>query len=386
MNGNKNITIAYICDTNYLLDSRPQKEVNSLLNNGYNVSFIGWDRSQNGRLKKDTFSLNDNQLLITKICSKGKFGGSVKEMLFALIKYEFKLLYWLIKNRHKYDVIHACNFNTGYIANKCARLLKKKLIYDIYDFYVDSHPYTSKNKFIHNLIRNMDINVINKADTTIICSEKRKEQIKGASPKKLIVLHNTPPKYSVNVIENYTIKGNDKVKIAYVGSITCERPIRELADIVSKNSSLELHCGGFGPDAKYIEEIAERNNNIFFYGEMTYAATLYLESQCDILPALYDPKIANHQYAAPNKFYEALMLGKPLIMIKNTGMDDMVTKYDIGEVTENTIEGIENAILRLIDRRSEWDAIGSRMKLLYDEKFSWDEMERRLIALYDDID
>ena len=34
------------------------------------------------------------------------------------------------------------------------------------------------------------------------------------------------------------------------------------------------------------------------------------------MTAIYDPNISNHYYAAPNKFYEALMLGKPLIMVK----------------------------------------------------------------------
>ena len=53
------------------------------------------------------------------------------------------------------------------------------------------------------------------------------------------------------------------------------------------------------------------------YGKLQYSQTLALESQCDIRVATYDPSIRNHKYSAPNKFYESLMLGKPIIMAKD---------------------------------------------------------------------
>lgn len=54
---------------------------------------------------------------------------------------------------------------------------------------------------------------------------------------------------------------------------------------------------------------------IFFYGKILYYETLKLESSCDIMADLYDPSNPDNYYAALNKFYEALMLGKPLILV-----------------------------------------------------------------------
>ena len=112
---------------------------------------------------------------------------------------------------------------------------------------------------------------------------------------------------------------------------------------------------------------------------------MQLEAACDIIPAIYDPDVPNHQYAAPNKFYEALMLGKPLIMVQNTGMDHFVRQYDLGEIIEYSSESLTRALIELSERKSEFAEIFARMKKLYDEQFSWDEMERRLIVLYKNL-
>ncbi len=101
------------------------------------------------------------------------------------------------------------------------------------------------------------------------------------------------------------------------------------------------------------------------------------------MTAIYDPAVGNHYYAAPNKFYEALMLGKPVIMVKNTGMSEVVANNNIGEVIDFNTESLKAAIENLIRRRSQWQDISNKMKKnLYKNDFSWNEMERRLIGIY----
>ena len=79
-------------------------------------------------------------------------------------------------------------------------------------------------------------------------------------------------------------------------------------------------------------------------------------------------------YAAPNKFYEALALGKPLVMFHNTGMDGIVEAQDIGAVCEATEEGLLEAFRTLIARKSKWDRMGKSMRELFESDYSWDIM------------
>ena len=98
--------------------------------------------------------------------------------------------------------------------------------------------------------------------------------------------------------------------------------------------------------------------------------------------AIYDPRVTNHRYASPNKLYEAMMLGKPIIVCENTGIDELIKKKKIGEVIEFSEEGFADGINRIIERKEEWPKIEKEMKRLFENEYSWEIMEERLIDLY----
>src|SRR5699024_3494791 len=134
--------------------------------------------------------------------------------------------------------------------------------------------------------------------------------------ENIIYVHNTPQYQEFPSKEEN--KTNSKMKIAYIGILGEGRMIHELLDIVSRNNIYELHIGGFGQLEDVVRKYSNKYPNIIYYGKTSYEKTMLIESKCDILTALYDPSVKNHKYAAPNKFYESLMLGKPVIMIENT--------------------------------------------------------------------
>ena len=153
-----------------------------------------------------------------------------------------------------------------------------------------------------------------------------------------------------------------------------------------QNPNLEFHVGGFGSMDSFFNDMAEKWDNISFYGRLSYDQTLSLENECDIMLAIYDPTIANHRFAAPNKFYESLMLGKPVIMVRGTGMSQIVEDNDIGVLIDYSKEGFIDGVNRLIDRKDDWASMGERMKAIYRNQYCWDEMERRLVQLYTELE
>lgn len=379
--------IAYICDSNFKLDSRPQKEVSTLLKKGYEVIILDWDRTKEGAVEQEVYQVDGLPITINNVCIKGENGGTLKSMALIMLKYEWTLIKWLISKRKNYDLIYACNFNTAFFSWKLSRIFKKKFVYDIFDYYVDSHSYTREGSRFRIVIEKADAKIINSADAVIICSEKRKEQIKNTSPKLLEVIHNSPESIVVgaeNRLNKYKFSVN-KVKIAYVGYIEPGRPVKWLADIVAADNRMEFHCAGYGPDADLISNLAKKVKNVFFYGQVSYEEAINIEKNCDLIPALYNPTLKNHMYAAPNKFYEALMLGKPTLMIHNTGMDELVEKYELGGVCECNITSIKDALDNLIQNKDKWGEMGARGNQLYKERYSWSVMEKKLIYTIDKI-
>lgn len=373
--------IVYIRSNPVSPDSRVEKEVNSLIQNGHLVQIIAWDRAATYKEKKTELVLKDTVCEITRFGIEASFGGGFKKNSKALVLFQLAIRDWLIKHQLEYDVIHACDFDTAYTANKLARKLNKPIVYDIFDYYVDAFSVPKK---LRKLIEKADIKTINQASHTIICTEERKKQIAFSHPQKLTVIHNTP--HECPVCPNYYKVNKEKLSIAYIGTLLEGRLIRELVAIVSENNAFELHIGGFGPLEDYVLEASQRSQNIYYYGKLPYERTLQLERHCDIVTALYDPSEVNHRYAAPNKFYEGLMLGKPLIMAKNTGLDSIVSSQGFGKVIEFTKADLQEALRQLSTEKQTFPVVSEKMKAYYHTHFSWREMEKRLLSLYNSME
>lgn len=356
-------------------DPRVEKEVDSLIKNNWHVQIVAWDRDRKYK-EKVQFLKRTQAIKITRFGIPATFGGGFKKNLFPLLRFQIKLFQWLLQHKNTYDIIHACDFDTAFIGTICGKLLHKKVIYDMFDSV--TAPFHGP-AMIGKVVEKIDIALLNRVDAVIICTEKRKGQIANASPKKIEVIYNTPLPMPLN--HDFHLN-KEKVKIVYVGILAKERLIKELVEIVKANGNYELHIGGFGEYADELAELAQKYDNILYYGKIPYDKTLALENSCDIMTAIYDPKVSNHYYAAPNKFYEALMLGKPLIMVKNTGMSEVVAAHNLGELIDYNQHSLQQAIEKLIERKKEWPEISRKMKLLYEDHYSWSEMEKRIITLY----
>lgn len=360
-------------------DPRVEKEIRCMSAIMDSILVLCWDRNSDISTIEIN-KMNYCNIRYERIGIKSIFGGGIKKNLIPLLKFQINLFLCLLKNRKQYDIIHACDFDTAFIAVLVKVLLRKKLVYDIFDYYVDAFNVPKRLK---SLISYLDDFVMEHADKIIICLENRIEQIKKRPNPDIVVIHNTPERKLIKVNK---VNKTNKVKLVYVGVLQKGRLLEEMLDIAINDSELELHIAGFGILSDKIENIARNNENIKFYGKVSYDKTLELEANCDIITAIYDPSIPNHRYAAPNKFYEALMLGKPLIVVENTGIDKIVNKYKIGSVITYSREGLEEGIKSIIHERDRWPEIAKKMERLYYEQYSWDIMKVRLIRLYKEIE
>ena len=220
----------------------------------------------------------------------------------------------------------------------------------------------------------------------MICTEERKAQIQNSTPKRLEIIHNTPNHSDGNEAEYFELKESKaEVKIAYVGTQCRGRCIEEMIDAIMRDERFELHIGGYGPLDDVIREADQQCERIHYYGKLPYDQTLSLEQQCDLMVALYDPEIPNHRYCAPNKLYEALMLGKPLLMCENTGWDTLFQEEMIGYLIPYSREGIAQGLNKLYAVKDQWPAMSEAGKRLYQQRYSWETMKHRIRKIYTEI-
>ena len=364
-------------------DPRVEKEIASLVHNGYDVKLLCWNRCRSTKLR----------CLITKsfdICSrvvfnwKGSYGGGLKNLL-GIIMFNSFLFFYLIVNLRAYDAIHAADLDTVLPALLIKIVFKKTVVYDVYDFYVDAFTVP---RLLKSLVKSIDLFTLSSVDSVVLPCEARLAQIKGSSPKNIVYIHNSPPSLSDTYsVEISCPKPTFEVCITYVGNLQDHRLLLELLDLFKCRPSWRLIAAGFGKYHDNFAEASREYSNIDFYGKVSYIDSLRLSSEADILVATYSPSIPNHAYSSPNKLYEAMMLSKPLIVCENTSVDLVVIENKIGFVCNYNIQSLEEAInkflsLSLRDKIS----IGQRANLLFHREYSWSIMEARMLGMYNQLE
>jgi len=96
--------------------------------------------------------------------------------------------------------------------------------------------------------------------------------------------------------------------------------------------------------------------------------------------ATYDPNIPNHKYSAPNKIYEAMSLGKPIIVCKNTGIDKLIIENKLGYAIDYSSKEFKKTLKNI--KSQDLKDISKNAKKLYNEKYNWKKMEEVLIDIY----
>lgn len=355
------------------------------LSKEHEVFLLGWNREASGSdVINEKHKIHDKEFDFHLIPEPALYGGGMKSILGPMRKFWKRAYKWLAENHERYDAVHVVNFDTAQPAFKAAKRFRKKIVYDIFDYYSDSY---NAPKIVKSCIRNLENNYIGKADITIICSDERKHQISGSDPKKLIVVENTPE--DIEVRDDFELApGSDpsKPKVVYAGMLVFDRFLKETSEVISTRPDIEWHVAGYGVLRPYIELMASEYDNIFYYGPLPYDDILALEKKCDIMTALQDPSVPNNRYSAPNKFYEALMLGKPLIMGRNGTIYNQIRIHGIGDVIEVIDADVKKEIAGSLDKvllmRDRWESMGATARALYERDYPWSKSEKNLLDGY----
>ena len=92
-----------------------------------------------------------------------------------------------------------------------------------------------------------------------------------------------------------------------------------------------------------------------------------MENAADIVFAMYCKIKSNHIYAAPNKYYEAMLLGKPLITTKGTLPGKKVESNGTGWAVEEDVEALKSLLGGL--KKDEIKEKGKKALRLWKEKY-----------------
>jgi glycosyltransferase involved in cell wall biosynthesis len=358
-------------------DPNVLKIAHVLAKNGIETKLLIWDR--NG--KNEDALLNKISIRYFRMAAPYDKATVVFCLPFWWL-YEF---FFLLKNADRDTVIHACDLDTLWPAIFVKILKRIRLNYTIYDFYADNLPNKTPRIF-RDFIAFIEKKGLQFAHTVFLVDESRLAQIKEAKFNNIVYIYNTPEDvHRDNYPEPRTDRG--EMIIFYAGVLHESRGLLQIIQAVESIKNVKFIIAGNGPKQHLFDKpdpsIAEK---IQYIGWIPYNEVINYTLNSDCIIALYDPVIPNNHYASPNKLFEAMMCGKPIIVNDGTSMADTVRKENCGLIVLYAdIIAIKHAILTLKEDPEKCRQFGVNGRNAYERKYSWKIMEGRILAAYQKI-
>lgn len=236
-------------------------------------------------------------------------------------------------------------------------LPSKSYIYEIGDF-----AYLGLNKIVRNLIQFIDLKMIRKSLLTVLASKGflnyMKEKTKKISENKILVIPNKMPaeiqKYdrSIDLLNN-----TESLRFGFVGVLRYPKTVGRFIKIIGEKypqHSFIFHGDG-GWKSKYLE-LCSKYKNLEYGGAFKNPDDLEkIYNTFDIHVACYNIEGINQRLAEPNKLYESIYFGKPLIASQNSFFGEKVADLGVGfnldaRINDNIISFIDNLTLKQINQ------------------------------------
>jgi len=347
-------------------DVRIGKVCRSLSRMGYDAHFIGWDRRPKERKNPD-LGLTQTHILSLQT----QFGRAT-----VLTTLRFWLHVCVHLARLRPEIVCCVNEEHAFLVLPLRRIFFRHLVCDVFDALVDRH---SEAIWLYRIaFRIVSFLSRSRADRLIATDQQRFERF-GPYRKKCFVIENFPedpgPELSRAKVEG-------PIKIYVGGSLFKQRGLEQVLDVADQLGDLEIVSAGWLLDA-YARDIFVKHARVKHHGIVTARRSLELAAQCDAVLAFYEPVSLNNRMASPNKVYDAMSVGRPVIINLAAGVSQWIVDNQLGmRCRYNDLESLKKIVRSLPARRENLAERAAAARKLLSNGYTWERMEERLKALY----
>jgi len=373
------VRVVSIVLNNFKNDSRVLKEAISLKRNAYDVKVLA--------LFEEPYLEHEEVSGIDVHRIKLKSRGWSKKKYIQVFKY-VEFIFRVIKQYRKADIFHCNDLNTLPIGVIVKLFLNRgtKIVYD-------AHEYETEVNGVHGIEKKLKIwlerILIKSADKVITVSDSIANEYHRlySIPKPALVL-NCPP-YTEVVKQDLFRKElgikQEQFIFLYQGGLSIGRGIEILLEAFASLDSdkMVIVFMGYGPLQENIQKYVDEFSNIFFREAVSPNVLLSYTASADYGILFYEDTCLNHRFCSPNKMFEYLMAGIPVLISNLFEMRRLVEAHGLGIVAEkNTVQGFLAAVYQSLEQDNKKIAtnVHEVRKI-----FNWEAQEKVLLDVYSEL-
>ena len=357
--------------------TRVIRQANALAENDFYISVLHWERMMDTEHNDKVIASLDYADKVIPFERKCEYGRGIHSVFDRLLWSVFVFRTVLRENP---KVVHAVDFDSAFPAYFACFLKKIDFVYDIADF-IETFD-SNIPRFIRKFVRSASERIIKFSKAIILPDQNRLINIQQEYHHKVVIVNNAP---AININElplDLNIVDETRTNVFYYGAFSEDRAIRHILT-TSKDSRLRdvtFWFAGWGALEQLVRD--SQSNNIKFVGKLTQSSALALLKKMDSSIICYDPSFEHNKLASPNKIFEAMACGIPVLVCKDTSIDVLVEKEKLGYICEYNSTSIADAILAMTNENRE--LFSHNMSRIY-ESFNWKSSKKSLIELYEKI-
>ena len=351
-------------------DQRVHKICNSLHENGCEVLLVGRKQKKSIPLNKRAYKTRRMILLF----EKGPF---------FYMEFQMRLFFLLIFK--KSSILYANDLDTLLPNFIVSKIKKSKLIYDTHELFCEVPELL--NKPIKRYIwKKIEAFIFPKLKCVFTVNDSIAKIYSKEYNIPVHVIRNVPAINFENTfsINKKLLKIDDDAKIILMqgAGINIDRGAEEAVTAMQYVNNAILLIIGDGDVLNKLKEITAHlklNNKVFFIGKIPFEELNAYTKLADIGLSLDKNTNMNYRFSLPNKIFDYIHAGVPILASDVEEVRKIITNYQIGTFIENHspqhIASVLNKLLANEAKLLEWKLNTIKAKA----EFNWESEEKKLM-------
>ena len=369
-----------ILSTPYVPDARVQKEAISLIQSGYHVILICWDRKAELNTREHVDGLE-----IIRIRVRSDYSSGTKQIMkIPLFWYQVLKLLASIKP----DIVHCHDLDTaivGYLHSVKGN--STPWIYDAHECYPEQVS-RQVNPMIKLGLSVLDKFLSGRAFKIITVSKVLADYFRSFNPEVYLVgnYQDTSANHRIPIIArgDFGYAGEDYI-VGYIGGFTLARAIIPLIEASEYVPECKIVIAGDGPLRSQLEKLLPSHPNVNYIGWVAQDVAIDLFYICDVIYyGLYSDS-GNSKFSSPNSLFNAMSARKPVISTRIGEISQIIQRENCGILVDQPVPNLIADAIRELKDSSLRNQMGENGLNAVRRQYNWKSAQEILESIYIDL-
>lgn len=309
-----------------------------------------------------------------------KLGGSLPAKLAGMIEWSIRVLLWS-KNK-PVQCINAHSLSVLPICFLVSRVKGAKLVYEPHELETETRGSTGLRRAV---AREVEKWLVRRCDLVFVVSNSIANWYATRfGINTPAVVRNVPSLQHQRMVDRTALRRriglrDGTVVFMHMGGLMEGRGIERMIRVFSSLVDIDLLFMGHGALVELVQDAARSHANIHYIPSVPTNEVIMYARVADAGLCLTEPECLSHEYSLPNKLFEYLHAGLPVVVNPLKEQRRVITDFNCGWIAPASDQAFSN-LLRSIDK----ETIRSRQEGVRRaaEEFCWDLERLRLLEAY----